>query len=243
MIETRETIYCLKEIEFAVVLAACGVEALWGYPMEWEEAGDEGLIYAVHGLLKKGVCRMENGRLTVTEELHHWAAKAGSAGTVVRMTTDSDRGRCFLAYMASDGMAVAEKRLEEYRISFVKEEEIAGWMEENGLLPENVPETEQEAEQAFSGNPETKKNLEELMENGPDETASQEAVAAMEDRYASIDIISAQTGLTEARCLIVKGSLVYCFLSGRGGTREAHLCSKELWNSLTERFYTEGGLL
>ncbi len=239
----EEKIYYFKELELAVLLTVCGVEELYGFPVSYKEADDKELIRCIHGLVKKGICREEGGKLVVLEDVAGWIEKLRISRTVVRMMTDREHGRICLAYTAKDGLVMMEKQFEEFRLWWEPFDGLLTWMEECGLAPERAEETAAQADRICQMDPGVQKELEKLEEQGPDCSADLSQLERMENRISSFDVISAGMGFTETRYLIVRGSIYpYLLTCGRDGKR-AEVYAKETWDQIIRNFHSEGDVL
>lgn len=239
----EEKIYYFKELELAVLLTVCGVEALYGFPLPDEEKEDGELIRCIHGLVKKGICGEEGGKLVVLGEPARWLEKIRIGRTVVRMMTDREQGRTYLAYVAEDGLVMMERQFGEIRLWWLPSEGILTWMEESGLVPSRAEESEDGAKKITSLDPGVQKELEMLLEQGPDRSTGIEKLENMESRQASFDVISAGVGFTEMRYMILRGSIYpYLLTCGEEG-KKADVYSKEVWDRIIRNFHSDGEVL
>lgn len=239
----EEKIWYFKELELAVLLAAGGVEELYGYAVSYRDADDETLIRCIHGLIKKGICGSENGKLTILGETAVWLEKLRMSRTVVRIMGDRDQGQICLAYVAEDGLVMMEKQFDEFRIWWLPSEQILTWMEESGLAPERAEESAARAQKTGELDEGVREELETLLEQGPDQRTGLMELEQMERRMASFDVISCGAGFTETRYLIVKGSIYpYLLTCGMDG-KKAEVYSKETWGEIVRNFWSEGDVL
>lgn len=237
MTEKEDRIYCFKELEFAVLLAASGVETLYGYSAEYESASDESVILAVHSLLKKGACRMDGQKLVPSGDAAQWTRQLALSHTVVRMVTDRDREKMYLAYVSEHGFVAVEKAMGEFRVQAVPGGGWMKWAEENGLLPDRsldagkVPDTSEDGQAA------------EFAERGPGLNTPLEELLEDDRRFSSFDVISLRLGIVEKRYLIMRGSLYYYLL--RCGAEEKAVLAYTVGagEEMFKSFRSEGGLL
>lgn len=239
----EEKIYYFKELELAVLLTVCGVEELYGFPLPDEDKEDGELIRCIHSLVRRGICGEEGGKLVVLGEPARWLEKIRIARTVVRMMTDRDQGRMYLAYVAEDGLVMMEKQFEEIRLWWLPSDGILTWMEESGLAPARAEESEDSAKKITSLDPGVQQELEMFLEQGPDRSTEIENLENMENRQASFDVISAGVGFTETRYVILRGSIYPCLLTCGEDGKHADLYSKEVWDGIVRNFHSEGEVL
>ena len=136
--------FYLSGVEMSILASAVGIQQFYCFDLRGEEVLRKQGLQTLCSLIKTGLCSLENGTLKLSAKTKAFFEMIKAAQSIIKVECPLGN---LIIYMSGPEGVLIEPRTEEFRLEFLKKEELFRWLGEMRQLPSPCFETMAEAAQ------------------------------------------------------------------------------------------------
>ena len=136
--------FYLSGVEMSILASAAGIQRFYCFDLRTEAVLRKQGLQTVCSLIKSGLCSLENGSLKLSAKTKALFETIKTAQSIIKVECPFGN---LITYMAVPECVLIEPRMGEFRLEFLKKEDLFRWLGEMRQLPRPCFETMAEAVQ------------------------------------------------------------------------------------------------